>query len=190
MGFGSNKELKQKMLVKQTINEMNKQIAKLEQQKQTYIKAGADAKKAGLDAQYKLAVTGLRMTIAQQKRVQQMKLNFEITSQMRDMSKMTADFLNGMSEISRDMMKITKDVNFKKVTESFSEAMLGVEVQTEQMEQFMEDTSSSFETTYNVDGDEKKEVEAMIDNISAISSGSVEASIDKELEDLKKKMTV
>lgn len=190
MGLKMNKEMKQKMLIKQTINEMNKQIAKLEQQKQTYIKAGADAKKAGLEAQYKLAVTGLRMTIVQQKRVQQMKLNFEITSQMRDMSKMTVEFLDGMSSISKDMMKITKDVNFKKVTQNFTEAMMGVEVQTEQMEQFMDETSSSFETSFNADGDEKKEVEALIDNVASGGSDGVEASIDKELEDLKKQMTM
>ena len=119
-----------------------------------------------------------------------MKLNFEITSQMRDMSKMTVEFLDGMSSISKDMMKITKDVNFKKVTQNFTEAMMGVEVQTEQMEQFMNETSSSFETNFNADGDEKKEVEALIDNVASGGSDSVEASIDKELEDLKKQMTM
>lgn len=188
MSFRTNKELKQKMLIKQTINEMNKQISKLEQQKQTYINAGAAAKKAGLDSQYKLAVTGLRMTIVQQKRVQQMKLNFEITSQMKDMSKTTADFLKGMSSISKDMMKLTKDVNYKKITQNFSEAMMGAELQTEQLEQFMEDTSSSFETSINTNTDEKNEVESLIDNVAFGDSGSVDVSIEKELEELKKKM--
>lgn len=190
MGFKENRELKKKMLIKKTINEMDKQINKLEQQKQTYIKTGADAKRSGLEAQYNLAVTGLRMTIVQQKRVQQMKLNFEIISQMKDMARMTTEFLAGMSTISKDMLKITKEVNFKKVTENFENAMMGVEVQTEQMESLMDETESSFANNFNKDGDEKREVEALIDNVASGGGNSVEASIDKELEELKKKMSI
>lgn len=190
MNLRMNKEIKQKMLIKQTINEMNKQINKLEQQKQTYIKAGADAKKAGLTAQYNLAVAGLRMTVVQQKRVQQMKLNFEITSQMKDMAKMTVDFLNGMSSISKDMLKVTKDVNFKKVTENFNAAMMGAEVQSEQMENFMEETESSFSSSFNAEGEDKQSVESMINNVANGSSESVDEKIEKELEELKKKMSM
>ena len=103
----SKKEIQKKMLIKQTINSMNKQIQKLEEQKKSYIEAGKQAKQQGLSAQYNLALSGLRMTIAQQRRVYEMKLNFEITSQMKDMSKMTVEFLDGMSSLSKDMMKLT-----------------------------------------------------------------------------------
>jgi hypothetical protein len=60
--------------IRKTIMEMEKQINKLEEQKESYIKKGKEAKERGLTAQYNLALSGLKMTIAQQKRVMEMKL--------------------------------------------------------------------------------------------------------------------
>jgi len=183
----SKKEIQKRMLVKQTINAMNKQIQKLEEQKQVYIEAGKQAKQRGLTAQYNLAVSGLRMTIAQQKRVYEMKLNFEITSQMKDMSVMTAEFLKGMGSLSTDMMKLTKEKDFLKVQKQFTEAMMGVEIQTANMESFMDDTQSAFSSAYSGTEEDKKEIESLISSEADVSE-STEDLIEKELAELKKKM--
>ena len=74
------KEIEKKMLIKRTINSMNKQINRLEDQKQVFIDAAKRAKLKGLDAQFNLALSGYKMTVQQQKRAQEMLLNFEITS--------------------------------------------------------------------------------------------------------------
>lgn len=184
----SKKEIKKKMLIKQTINTMNKQIQKLEEQKKVYVEAGKQAKQKGLDAQYNLALSGLRMTIAQQRRVYEMKLNFEITSQMRDMSSMTTEFLKGMSTLSGDMMKLTKDKDFEKVQKQFTEAMTGVELQTERMEQFMDETESAFSTSYPGSESENAELDKLIGN-EAAGDNMTEREIEKELEELKKRMS-
>ena len=183
----SKKEIKKKMLINKTISSMNKQIQKLEEQKKVYIDAGKQAKQKGLTAQYNLALSGLRMTIAQQKRVYEMKLNFEITSQMKDMSKMTTEFLQGMGSLSKDMMKLTKEKDFLKVQKQFNEAMMGVEMQTEQMEAFMDETESTFSSSYLGTESENKELEGLIGN-EAVSDNMTEQMIEKELEELKKKM--
>ncbi|MDE6059937.1 MAG: hypothetical protein K2G31_00465 [Clostridia bacterium] len=188
MGVKLSKEQKKKQLIRQTINAMNKQIQKLEEQKQVYINAGKQAKQKGLNEQYNLALSGLKMTIAQQKRVYEMKLNFEITSQMKDMTKMTSEFLQGMGTLSKDMMKLTKESDFKKVSKQFNEAMLSVEIQADQMESFMEDTQSTFASNYSLDADETKEIESLITN-QASAEESVEDAIEKELEELKKRMS-
>lgn len=184
----SKKEVEKRMLIKRTINEMDKQIQKLEKQKQAYIEAGKQAKQRGLTAQYNLALSGLKMTIAQQRRVYEMKLNFEITSQMKDMTRMTADFLAGMGSLSKDMMKLTKETDFKKVQQQFEEAMMGVEVQAEQMEEFMNETESSFSTHTAGSAEDNAEIEALMTNEASIE-GSTESEIEKELETLKKKMS-
>ncbi len=183
----TKKQIKKKMLIKQTINAMNKQIQKLEEQKKVYVESGKQAKQKGLTAQYNLALSGLRMTIAQQRRVYEMKLNFEITSQMKDMSIMTAEFLKGMGVLSKDMMKLTKEKAFLKVQKQFTQAMAGVEVQTEQMEQFMDDTESTFSTNYSGNESENEELDNLIGN-EAATDNMTEQMIEKELEDLKKKM--
>lgn len=184
----TKKEIKKKLLVKQTIASMNKQIQKLEEQKQVYIDAGKQAKQKGLTAQYELAVSGLRMTMMQQKKVYEMKLNFEITSQMKDMSLMTSEFLKGMGSLSSDMMKLTKEKAFLKVQKQFSEAMMGVEMQTANMENFMEDTQSSFSSAYSGKEEDKTEVEKLI-NVAATDNATTEDLIEQELDMLKKKMS-
>ncbi len=184
--MSANKEIEKRMLIKRTISAMEKQIQRLENQKRTYIEAGKQAKQKGLTAQYNLALSGLRMTISQQRRVYEMKLNFEITSQMKDMAKMTTDFLSGMSSLSKDMMKLTKESEFNKVQKQFSEAMVGMEVQTERMEDFLEETQSSFSSNLTNE-EERNELDEMMNNEAAIGTG-VDGEIEKELEELKKKM--
>ena len=183
----TKKEIEKRMLIKRTINAMNKQIQKLEEQKKVYIEAGRTAKSKGLTAQYNLALAGLRMTIAQQRRVYEMKLNFEITSQMKDMSVMTTEFLAGMSSLSKDMMKLSRERDFAKVQKQFTEAMAGVEMQTEQMESFMEETEAAFSTSTFGTESENGELDALMEN-EAATSDMTEAMIDRELEELKKKM--
>lgn len=183
----SKKEIEKKMLIKKTINSMNKQIQKLEEQKQIYINAGKEAKAKGLAAQYNLALSGLKMTIAQQKRVYEMKLNFEITSQMKDMTMMTSEFLKGMSVLSKDMMKLSNEKDFIKVEKQFTEAMTASEMQTEHLESFMDSTQSAFESNTPMSVEDSKELDAIMGvGLTDGLNDDLGASIEKELEALKK----
>ena len=187
----SRREIKKKLLVKQTISSMNKQIQKLEDQKQVYIEAGKQAKQKGLTAQYNLAVSGLRMTMMQQKKVYEMKLNFEITSQMKDMTVMTTEFLKGMSSLSKDMVKLSKEKDFKKVEKQFAEAMVAQEIQTMNLENFMDNTQSAFESgssSMSTQADNEEIEKLMIAQIGGEMEES--ASIESELEALKKQMGI
>ena len=86
------------------------------------------------------------------------------------------------------MMKLTKESDFAKVQKQFTEAMMGVEVQTEQMEEFMNETESSFTTASAGTEEENKELDSLMTNEASVES-SIESEIDKELESLKKKMS-
>ena len=116
-----------------------------------------------------------------------MKLNFEITSQMKDMTKMTGEFLQGMSSLSKDMMKLTKEKDFLKVQKQFNEAMMGVEMQTEQIEDFMDETESAFSTVAPGSEDDNKEIESLFTNEAA--NGAAAGAIERELAELKKRMS-
>ncbi len=184
----ANKDIKKKMLINKTLNNMNKQIQKLEEQKENFIKNAKEAKMKGLTAQYELAVSGLQMTMAQQKRVYEMKLNFEITSQMKDVTMMTTEFLKGMGVLSKDMGKIAKDAQFKKVGKQFTVAMENVEMQTMNIEEFMDETQAAFESNaqQTAKPGDRAEIESLISDEAVASTESMD--IDKALEELKKKM--
>lgn len=186
----AQKEFEQKMVVKKTINSMNKQIETLEERKNIFVEKAKEAKKKGLEAQYNLALSGYRMTYAQQKKAQEMLLNFEITSQMKDMTMMTSEFLKGMGLLSREMSKLADSKQFAKVQKEFEIAMGSVEEQASQMEVFLESAETTFDTAAS---SEKatitdEDFEKMIDEESAQDVGGEDAELEKQMEELKKKI--
>lgn len=164
---------------------MTKQIEKLEEQKEIYIEKGKEAKEKGLPNQYNLALSGLKMTIKQIHRMEELKLNFEITSQMRDMSQMTVNFLKGMGTLSRDMSKLTNEKTFLKVQGEFTDAMKGVEKQMDDMDEFMAQTQTTFSKNSEMTPEENAKAEAMMKDASG---GELDDEIEKEFEELKKLM--
>ncbi len=182
------KEIEKKMLIKRTINAMNKQINTLEEQKKVFVEKAKVAKKNGLEAQYNLALTGYKMTLLQQKRAQEMLLNFEITSQMKDMTMMTKEFLGGMSVLSKEMAKLADEKEFIKVQKQFEIAMGNAERQAEQMDMFMETSQDTFKSAQgSTDSIDDKEIKDLIEKQAGMDEFSDDA-IDKELESLRKKI--
>ena len=185
----AEKTLEQKMIIKKTINSMNKQINDLESAKKTYIEKAKVAKKNGLEAQYNLALSGYKMTIAQQKRAQEMLLNFELTSQMKDMSAMTGEFLKSLGILSKEMVQLTKDKEFFKVQQEFEKAMQGVERRTEQMDVFMEMSEDGFRNSTSSEDTISDEEFAKLIEEESIQDELTNDEIDSELQKLKSKMT-
>ncbi len=184
----SEKEIEKKMLIRRTINSMNKQIAQLEEQKKVFVEKAAAAKKNGLNAQYELALTGYKMTLLQQRRAQEMLLNFEITSQMKDMTMMTREFLGGMSVLSKEMAKLADDKEFIEVQKQFEEAMGKAERQAEQMDLFMEMSSDTFQTAAgNAGAVDDSQLREMIEREAGKDAFSDDA-IEQELTQLRKKL--
>lgn len=184
------KEIEKKMLIKRTINSMNKQINRLEDQKRVFIEAAKRAKQKDLDAQFNLALSGYKMTVQQQRRAQEMLLNFEITAQMKDVTMMTSEFLRGMSDISKEMTKLADAKEFAKIQAQFEEAMMAVETQTDQMDNFME---MSQETFYNqgIDKSGKQMSDSELEKFIMEQASQDEFSsenIDKEMEEIRKKI--
>lgn len=182
----AEKEFEKKRLIKRTIAAMNKQIAILEDQKAVFIEKAKVAKKNGLEAQVNLALTGYKMTLLQQKRSQEMLLNFEITSQMKDMTMMTKEFLQGMSVLSKEMAKVADEKEFIKVQKEFEIAMDSAERQAEQMDMFMETSQDTFKTVSgNTAAVNDKELREMLDTQAGAGEYSND-SIDDEISKIKK----
>lgn len=191
MGLFKSKQAKaieKRMHVRKTLNTMKKHIAQLEEQKIVYIEAAKTARKKDLPMQYNLAISGLKMTISQQKKAYEMLLNFEITSQMKDMSLMTSEFLKGMGVLSKEMARLTNNKEFEKVQKMFEIAMSGVEMQTEKMDMFLDMNQTTF-ANHSADGNRisDDEISKLIDE-DVVSDDLSDANIDKELESVRKKL--
>lgn len=181
------KEIRKKILFNKTLSNMRKYVSSLENQKLHYIEMAKEAHLNGSKEQYNLAVNGLKMAVAYQKKAKEMLLNFELTMQLRDLSQVTGDFLGGMVKLSSDMSKIISKQDYAKVAESFEKAMGKVEEQNIQMEHFMDTTEIGFE---NIAADPSnvsdEEINKLIDFEAKEDIKSKDSEIDSKIEEIEK----
>ncbi len=181
------KEFEKKMQIKKARNDMVKQIDNLERMKADYKDKAVRAKQLGSDSQLKLALSGFKMAAMQQKRIQEMLLNFDLTSQMKDMSQTTSDFLKSMSMFSRDIAKITNNSDFLKVQQEFEYAMTGVEESSERLDDMLSTSSQTFDSfSTRSAGETSKELMGIIDSEAANKETNSDADIDRELAKIEK----
>lgn len=181
----AEKDMEKRALVRKTIRSIEKYISQLQEQKSKSIAAAQEARQQGSKQMYSLALSALKTAMAQEKKAREMLLNFQLASQMRDLSAMTAGFLEGMSVLSKEMKEITGDMNFAKVQKQFAEAMAGVEETTDNIDQMLEDTDATFGSIASASGNiPDSELEALIGNFDSETSAGVD--IDKKLADLDK----
>ena len=170
----AEKEQQRRMLVKQSMKELEKRIRKLKEQESVYIRAAKVAQEENLPQQIKLAKDGLKLTISERKRTLQMLLNAQIIAQMRDMSAMTGEFLKAVHNISKSIAGTSsQDVN--KIS-----AERKVENQTENLADMLEDSqddlSDSAEGMAAISDDE---IDQLIYGTGGAQTSDV--SIDQEL---------
>ena len=177
------KEQERRMLVKQSMKELEKRVRKLKEQEAVYVRAAQTAQQENLPKQIQLAKDALKMTISERKRTMEMLLNAQIISQMRDMSAMTGEFLKAVHNISKSIAgTASQDVN--KISAELKMAMGKVENQTENLADMLEnsqDDVSDYSEGMTAVSDE--EVDQLIygssAGVGAAASGGI--SIDQEL---------
>lgn len=187
----AEREQERKMLVKQSMRELEKRIAKLQAQEQVYIEAAQVAIREDLPEQVKLAKEALKITISERKRTYKMLLNAKVIAQMNDMSRMTGEFLEAIRVISKDISgATTQDVS--KLSNELKLAMNKVSEQTENLNDMMMDSQDEI-TDFSADTKlvTDEEIDKRIYGASAAGAESAQSSgsqtdIDAELEELKK----
>lgn len=182
----AEKEQERRMLVKQSMKELEKRIRKLKEQEAVYIRAAKTAQEENLPQQIQLAKDGLKLTISERKRTLQMLLNAQIISQMRDMSAMTGEFLKAVHNISKSIAgTANQDVN--KISAELKIAMGKVENQTENLADMLEDSQD--ELNDSADGMASISDEEIDQLIYGTGSGQGSTlSIDQELLALQKEL--
>lgn len=175
----AEKEQQRRMLVKQSMKELEKRIRKLKEQEGVYIRAAKVAQEENLPQQIKLAKDGLKLTISERKRTLQMLLNAQIIAQMRDMSAMTGEFLKAVHNISKSIAGTSsQDVN--KISAELKIAMGKVENQTENLADMLEDSQDDLsDSAEGMSAISDDEIDQLIYGTGSATSSDV--SIDQEL---------
>ena len=186
----AEKDMEKRALVRKTIRSIEKYVAQLQDQKNQAIRSAQEARQQGSKQMYNLALSAIKTAMAQEKKAREMLLNFQLASQMRDLSAMTAGFLDGMSVLSKEMKEITGDMNFAKVQKQFAQAMQGVEETTDNIDAMLDNTDMAFGAISSAMGDiPDSELEALIGgmednaNTSDTDIDTKVAEIEKQLKD-------
>lgn len=79
----------QRMAINATMDKMQSFVAQLEPKKQLFIDKARQAQKSGLVAQEKSARAALKQVMSQQRLAEKMLVNFEIMTNMRDLTEMS-----------------------------------------------------------------------------------------------------
>ena len=171
--------VQQRMAVNATIGKMQQFIAELEPKKQLFIDKARQAKKIGASGQENSAKAALKHVVSQQRLAERMLVNFEIMANMRDLTEMSGEFLNGLTLMGKEMSKLTSKMNFESGEKELSKAMITAQVHTEKMTQFLDRMSmtvdSGFEEADSVTDEE-------IDNIVGYDETAERSALDNEID--------
>ena len=182
----AEKEQERKMLVRQSMRELEKRIQKLEAQQKNYIADARKAREEGLPDMELLAKNALKMTVTERKRTYRMLLQARIISQMKDMNAMTNEFLKAVQVISKDIAA-SAGLDIAKITGDLKFAMDKVTMQTENLNDMLEnsqDEVSEFSEDNSVISDE--EIDKMI--YGAQDGAGDKFAYDDELAQLRKQL--
>lgn len=183
------KDMQRRVLIKQSIRNLEKYISKLSVQYDKYLEIAKTAKMKGIQSQLKLAIYGIKNVLAQKKKAEEMLLNIQLVSQSNDLIKITKTFLTSMNTISKDMIKTTKDMDFESITKNFQTAMDNAEIATDKLDDLLETSSDSFDSisqhSSNMDDDE---ILKMLDLEIAHQDSVNSSDIDKKLDEITKNL--
>lgn len=174
-----------KLAIRQGINELKKCDRSLEKKKEEMIRFAQEAKQQGITQQYDVAVNGLKMVLAYQKRCRAMILQIQMTETMRDLTTMSSKFVKLMGDVGKEVSKVTQSTKFLKNQVAFEKGVLASEAAMDQLEGFLEDSGMAFETDTEADVDE--EIRNMIDATGSAGSSAIDQEIEKKLAELEKK---
>lgn len=174
-----SKSLREKVLINSAIASVKKQIAELEKSREMYIAAAAEARENGIASQYELAKSAIRIVSAQKLAVEQMLLNLQLSSQIKDVSEMTKSFSDGMKMLS-GALSDSNGADFERVTKKVDRAMLSVRLKQDESDGFLAATNAALGKVAGCeDGDE-------IDRF--IQTEATGGSLDDEIAELERQL--
>jgi hypothetical protein len=156
-----DKRIKEKALVNKSLRELQGQMRKYEQKKETFIKLAREADRSGQTAQYNLAAKGLKMSIDSYSKANAMYLSLTISSQMKDMFTDTKAFVEAMSTISGQLSEIQSEIDISSAESEFAVAMQNISQAEEKLGKFSDGICNTIED-YAANSESDAQIDAVI----------------------------
>lgn len=182
------RRLKEQMLINSAIASIKKQLNDLENSRKIYIDAAITARNEGIASQYRLAKNAIRIVTAQKTVVEQMLLNLQLSSQIKDVSEMTKSFADGMKLLSGSLTNTAGALGFDKVKNQMDKAVRSTNLKTEEADAFLRVSSEGFENFADSFGASDDDIEKMIEGTAGGGANGIESNVDDEIAALERKL--
>ncbi|MCL2797461.1 MAG: NERD domain-containing protein [Firmicutes bacterium] len=139
-----SKEYKKRVALRRTMQELRRIIDSGERLKATYIEKAKKAKAGGSLPNYQIARSGLKTTMMQVTRAEQMLTNLELAMQHADFAKLSRGFVIGMNSACKELIKAARSMNFEKAEKIFNKAMERNETAGIKTEVYLANTGAGF----------------------------------------------
>ena len=138
----AEKEMEARMAIRDNIRELEKSKKAMQKKQDEMIKLAQEAKQKGVSQQYAMAVSGLKMIMAYQRRCDAMILQIKMTETMRDLTVMSSKFIKLMGNVGEEVTKVAKTANFAQNQMAFKKGLMASEAAMDQLESFLEDSGT------------------------------------------------
>ena len=120
---------------------------------------------------------------------EKMLVNFEIMTNMRDLTEMSGEFLKGLVVMGKQMAGLTAKMDFVKSEKELNKAMIEAQVQTEKMNEFLDRMTVTIDSGFEeAGGIADEEIDAVIGVDETREQRSLDEEIDLKLAELNKKL--
>jgi hypothetical protein len=183
------KEIKAKMTINRTLDDLRTQSKKLNQFKAGYIEKAREALRVNHKESYQMAKTGLKLSLNKQRFLDSMIVNFEIAMQVNDMNEVIGSFVHGIDLISNQMKKITSSIDLLKAQESFEKAMINNVNQYDALNVFITSAAESMKTLeYSGQSISDSEIDQLITSQTIDLESDLDKEIEKKIVQVKEKL--
>ncbi len=174
-----DKELENKMRVRQTRKKFEKFVTECEQKETALIKKAAEAKKNGLNTEYNQTVLFLKMIIARKEKSKHMLHQLTLQELLRQEAINSKEFNESMVILSKETAKLFKNFDYKKMMREQQRMAIESEKARAQLDMFLEEADSIYEDMQSNEGTVEidNELQARID----AQLSEVDLSIEEEM---------
>ena len=179
-------ELERKTKFNKTIESLNSLVEKMDKKVGEMLEKARTAKLKNSQSSLNLAKVGLANALSTKRRAEQMIMQLDIMSSMRDISELTKGFLTVVQDACEDISEFTKGNNFSKVSKEVNKAFAAANQQGEMLEQMMNFNVGSLDAlNFNFSDELNDEIDTLINEQAAASEDAMDDEIAKKIEKLK-----
>lgn len=180
-------ELERKARFDKSITDLNNLVEKMDKKVAEMLEKARVAKLKNSQSSLNLAKVGLANALSTKRRAEQMIMQLDIMSSMKDISELTKGFLTVVQDACDDIAIFTKGNNFGKVGKKVNKAFAAASQQGEMLEQMMSLNVGSLDAlNFNFSDELNDEIDALINEQAAASEDALDDEIAKKIEQLKK----